>query len=210
MRGPVSWGALALVGGTGIGLAVYYNMEKERLQSQSMKKQSTYGTPSLGGPWTLVSSKTGTPVTDASYHGKYTLLYFGFSRCPDICPAELVKIGDVLSLVEGKGPEVQALFVSLDPQRDSLEQLRHYAQDFDKRIEFLVGTPEQLTVASKRYRVYSTIGDGDPETSDDYLIDHSIVLYLCGPDGKFLDFFTQSTNARDVAARIINHAKDAS
>lgn len=204
-RGPVGWTALALCGTAGAGLAVYYNVEKERRQTQATTKQTTHGKPSLGGSWTLVSSKTGYPVTDASYRGRYTLLYFGFTRCPDICPAELVKVGEVLALLKARrGPEVQALFVSLDPKRDSLEQLRFYARDFDDRIDFLVGTPEQIKTAARRYRVYSSIADGDQD-SDDYLIDHSIVLYLNGPDGGFLDFFTQSTNARDVVAGIMKH-----
>lgn len=186
---------------------MYYNVEKERRQTQAATKQTTYGKPSLGGSWTLVSSKTGLAVTDASYRGQYTLLYFGFSRCPDICPAELVKVGEILSLLQARrGPEVKALFISLDPRRDSLAQLRYYARDFDDRIDFLTGTPEQVKAAGKRYRVYSSIAAGDHD-SDDYLIDHSIVLYLNGPDGQFVDFFTQSTNARDVVDGILRHYK---
>ncbi|KAJ8600547.1 hypothetical protein CTAYLR_007932 [Chrysophaeum taylorii] len=205
-RGPVGWTGLALVGAGGVGLAVYYNIEKEKRQSQATTKQTTYGKPDLGGKWTLVSANSGLPVTDASYLGKYTLLYFGFSRCPDICPAELVKVGEVLSLLDAKKnpPEVQALFVSLDPNRDSIEQLRYYASDFDDRIDFLIGTPDQVKIAGKNYRVYSSVAAGDEDT-DDYLIDHSIVLYLNGPDGDFLDFFTQSTSARDVAGGIMKH-----
>jgi protein SCO1/2 len=137
MRGPIGWGALAVTGAAGCGLAYYYEVEKTRRQEQAAKKQTTYGKPSLGGPWTLVDAKTNKPVTDASFHGSYVLLYFGFSRCPDICPSELLKVQKVLRLLGDEAPT--PLFVSLDPRRDSLRQLRVYAKDFDERIRFLVG-----------------------------------------------------------------------
>ena len=203
MRGPIGWGALAVTGAAGCGLAYYYEVEKTRRQEQAAKKQTTYGKPSLGGPWTLVDSKTNKPVTDASFHGSYVLLYFGFSRCPDICPSELLKVQKVLRLLGDEAPT--PLFVSLDPRRDSLRQLRAYGKDFDERVRFLVGTPAQCKAAAKAYRVYSSIGAVDDENDDDYLIDHSIVLYLVGPDGKFLDFFTQATPADAIAAKIREH-----
>lgn len=205
MPTPMTWTALGVAGFVGAGVAVWYNVEKEKRQTAATKKQSTYGKPALGGSWTLVDAKTGQPVTDATYHGAYTLLYFGFARCPDICPAELVKVGEVVSLLETrKGPTVRPLFISLDPNRDSLQQLKYYAQDFHPSIDFLVGTPQQVKNAAKCYRVYSSIADGD---EDDYLIDHSIVLYLNSPDGEFLDFFTQSTSARNVVDGILAHDK---
>ena len=211
LKSPVGWGSLAVVGLAGGALAAYYVLEKEKRQTQTATKQKTVGKPDLGGKWTLVESDTGRAVTDASYRGKYQLLYFGFSRCPDICPAELVKVGEVLKLLDRrKFPmEVVPLFVSLDPRRDSLLQLRHFAQDFDPRIKFLSGTPDQVKKAARRYRVYTSIADSDQD-ADDYLIDHSIVLYFVGPDGDFLDFFTQSTSAKDVADGITKHFKDAS
>ena len=206
IKAPIGWGGLALVGATGGGLAVYYNVEKEKRQTAAAKKQTTYGVPSLGGPWTLVDAADGAAVTDASYRGSYVLMYFGFSKCPDICPAELVKVGDVLRRLDGLAgaPAVKPLFVSLDPKRDSLEQLRAYASDFDPRVSFLTGTPQQLKAAAKAYRVYSSISDDDKD-ADDYLIDHSIVLYFLGPDGKFLDFFTQATEPPTIVEKICAH-----
>ena len=155
MRGPIGWGALAATGAAGAGLAYYYEVEKTRRQEQAAKKQTTYGKPSLGGPWTLVDAQTNKPVTDASFHGSYVLLYFGFSRCPDICPSELLKVQKVLRLLGDEAPT--PLFVSLDPRRDSLRQLRAYGKDFDERVRFLVGTPAQCKAAAKAYRVYSSI-----------------------------------------------------
>ena len=210
IKAPIGWGALAVMGAAGGGLATYYNMEKEKRQTAAAKKQTTYGVPSLGGPWTLVDSADGSVVTDASFRGDYVLMYFGFSKCPDICPAELVKMGEVLARLDAKAgsPRVKPLFVSLDPRRDSLAQLRHYASDFDDRVTFLTGTPQQVKAAAKAYRVYSSISDEDKNADDDYLLDHSIVLYFLGPDGKFLDFFTQSTTSDIIFERIAAHHAD--
>jgi protein SCO1/2 len=202
-RAPIGWGALGVLGAAGAGCAYYYEVEKTRRQEQAGKAQKTYGTPSLGGPWTLVDATSGEVVTDASFHGRYVLLYFGFSRCPDICPSELLKVQQVLRLLGEEAPT--PLFVSLDPKRDSLRQLRVYAKDFDARIHFLVGTPLQCKAAAKAYRVYSSIGQVDDADDEDYLIDHSIVLYLVGPDGKFLDFFTQATPAEKIAEKVRAH-----
>ncbi len=85
------------------------------------------GKPLLGGPWTLVDCDTGTAVTDATYKGQYTLLYFGFTHCPDICPNELVRIGDVLDQLEkAKAPGIIPLFVTVDPRRDTIAQMLEY------------------------------------------------------------------------------------
>ena len=139
----------------GASCVAYYSIEKDRMQTLVATKQKTVGKPSLGGPWTLVNSE-GVPVTDASLRGKYLLFYFGFTRCPDICPSELVKVGNVLdklpSSVPGGGMET--LFISVDPQRDTLQQLRAYATDFHPTIKYLTGTKDQIAEATKAYRVY--------------------------------------------------------
>ncbi len=97
-RGPVTWSGFLVSTVVAGGVVYYYQVEKERLQTLIATKQTTVGKPSLGGPWTLVRTD-GTPVTDGSYRGKFQLLYFGFTRCPDICPSELVKVGSVLDQV---------------------------------------------------------------------------------------------------------------
>lgn len=91
---------------------------------------TSIGKPLLGGPWTLVDCDTRTAVTDASFHGKYTLLYFGFTHCPDICPNELVRIGSVLDKLsaDANAPEVTPLFVTVDPRRDTIAQMQAYKQ----------------------------------------------------------------------------------
>ena len=205
-RGPVTWGGLVVSTVVAGAVVTYYQMEKERLQTLVTTKQTTVGKPSLGGPWTLVDTN-GKPVTDASYRGKFLLLYFGFTRCPDICPSELVKVGSVLDqLGDGiAGGSMKTLFISIDPQRDTLQQLRAYAADFHPAIEYLTGTKDQVKEATKAYRVYYIKADENDQDDEDYLVDHTTVMYLVSPTGEFLEFFTSSVTAAEIAKRIKGH-----
>jgi len=191
----------------GGGLYWYYLSEKERQTRKAVSQQKVIGKAALGGPFTLVEM-SGRPVTDKDYLGKYLLIYFGFSRCPDICPSELVKMGDVLDRLGKASEKIQPLYISVDPQRDSLLQLKKYAADFHRRIMFLTGTPDQCFDTAKVYRVYHNKADDVDE--DNYLVDHSIVMYFVGPDGQFIDFFTQSTTAADIVKRMKGHAPELS
>ena len=94
--------------------------------------------------------------TDASFKGKYTLLYFGFTYCPDICPSELVKIGKIVKVLGSRAdsPQLTPLFISVDPNRDTVGQIKHYSKDFHPDMVYLTGTREQVAVATKAYRVY--------------------------------------------------------
>jgi len=152
-RGPVTWPGLTAAAIAGLACTGYYQIEKDRLQTLVATKQKTVGKPSLGGPWTLVDSD-GRPATEASMASKFVLLYFGFTRCPDICPSELVKVGKVLDrLTPHAGKTLETLFVSIDPQRDTLKQLRAYSQDFHPTIKYLTGTPDQIAQITKAFRV---------------------------------------------------------
>ena len=208
---PVTWASLTVMGITGLGLAYYYATEKEKKKKEAMNKVVTFGKPALGCSWTLVDYN-GYPRTDKDFLGNFNLLYFGFTRCPDICPSELVKVAKVIKLLEkdpayvkGEMPFVKPLFISVDPDRDTVGQMRNYAQDFHPSILYLTGTKEQIAKVAQGYRVYFSKADED-EGEDNYLVDHSIVLYLLGPDGIFLDFFTQSMTPEDIVKRIKNHA----
>ncbi len=209
-RGPVTFlslGVLTLAAG---GILFYYNIEKEKRSEQVASKVTTTGKAALGGPWVLVD-QDGVPRTDASFKGKYTLLYFGFSYCPDICPSELVKIGKVLQKLKAadknKECPVKPLFISVDPTRDTVGQLKFYAQDFDDNFTYLTGTKEQVAKASKAYRVYFSKANENENDEEDYLVDHSIVFYLVNPKGEFLDFFTQRMKADDIVEKIKDHVK---
>ena len=110
------------------------------------------GKPAIGGPWSLIDLD-GKLVTNKSFEGKWTLLYFGFARCPDICPSEMVKVGKVMDTLKEEHPDIAKnvvpIFVSVDPERDSLKALREYAKDFHPSYIFLTGSPEQVCIQIK-------------------------------------------------------------
>eukprot|EP00804_Cyclotella_cryptica_P019161 CCRYP_017807-RB/>CCRYP_017807-RB protein AED:0.15 eAED:0.15 QI:210/1/1/1/1/1/4/191/328 len=162
------------------------------------------GKPAIGGPWSLVDLD-GNLVTNKSFEGKWTLLYFGFARCPDICPSEMVKVGKVMDTLKKDHPDlaknIQPIFVSIDPARDSLKALREFAKDFHPSYVFLTGAPEQVQAMAKKYRVYMSKAD---ETDDgDYLVDHSIVIYFHDETGDVADCFTQSMRPSDVVEKVV-------
>jgi len=204
-----------MLGAGGFALG-YYLREKEQARERATAKNTrVVGRALLGGPFSLVDH-TGRPVTDATLlrDGQFGLLYFGFTRCPDICPSELVKMTAVVGALDRDrefAGRVTPIFVSVDPRRDSVAQVAHYIKDFHPRTVGLVGTPGQVAEACKAFRVFfhsnanplepSTAATGDP-ADEDYLIDHSIVMYLVGPNGDFLDFYTQMADAKEVERRI--------
>jgi protein SCO1 len=162
------------------------------------------GKPAIGGPWSLIDLN-GKLVTNVSFQGKWLLLYFGFARCPDICPSEMLKVARVIDQLKESHPrlaeQIVPVFVSVDPARDSLKALSEYSKDFHPAYVFLTGSPTQVQQMAKNYRVYVSKAD---ETEDgDYLVDHSIVVYFHDDKGELSDCFTQSMRPKDVAEKII-------
>jgi protein SCO1/2 len=145
------------------------------------------GTPagiSVGGPFALVGGD-GKPVTDNDFRGKYMLVYFGYTYCPDVCPTTLTAIADALDKLGPKADRIRPLFITVDPKRDTPAAVKQFAAAFGPRVEGLTGSAEQIAVVAKAYRVYYAehrTGAGP----DDYTMDHSSVLYLMGPDGRFI------------------------
>jgi len=199
LKTPVSWKGLVVAALFSFGAAGFYNLEHEKKTKKTTAKVTTTGRPNLGGDWSLVEAESGKFVTNKTYEGEYTILYFGFAHCPDICPSELRKLSSVIEGMKGE-VDLRGLFVTVDPARDSIDNLLTYKKDFHPSITYLTGTPEMIKKMAALYRVYISKAD---ETDDgDYLVDHSIVLYLVGPDGKFRDFFTQGMKASDVVSKI--------
>lgn len=118
------------------------------------------GKPSLGGPYVLVDHD-GRPFSSEQLRGQYSLLYFGFTFCPDICPNELVKMGQVIDLLDKDTslPRVQPVLISVDPNRDTVAQMRAYIRDFHPRMIGLTGTPQQIKKATKSFRVFFDVVD---------------------------------------------------
>jgi cytochrome oxidase Cu insertion factor (SCO1/SenC/PrrC family) len=154
------------------------------------------GAVSVGGPFSLVD-QTGRDVTDADYRGKWMLVYFGYTFCPDVCPTELQTISSAMDLLGPEAQRVVPIFITVDPERDTPDLMANYVRLFDDRLVGLTGTPAQIAAVAKAYRVY--YARVTPKGSQDYLMDHSSFIYLMGPDGRFRGVFHQGMAAKDLA-----------
>jgi protein SCO1 len=151
----------------------------------------------IGGPFTL-TAPNGSTVTDRTYRGKWLLVYFGYTFCPTTCPTTLMNIAAVLHQLGAEAADVQAIFITIDPQRDTPDILRQYTASFDPRIVGLRGDPEQLAAVEKAYGAYAVTHRIGPGT-DDYVIDHSSYVYLMDPQGGFARGFDAEEPAEHIA-----------
>ena len=143
------------------------------------------GTASLvGGPFTLEDG-AGRQVTDHDFRGKYMLVYFGYTFCPDVCPTTLNEVADALDHLGTKADRLQPIFITVDPKRDTPSVVKQYVAAFTPRLIGLTGSDEQIATVAREYRVYYAEHRTGPGPND-YSMDHSSVLYLMGPDGKFI------------------------
>jgi protein SCO1/2 len=166
----------------------------------SPQRLSGSGEALVGGPFVMLNHK-GQQVTEATFAGKPMLLFFGFTFCPDVCPAELQVMAAALDQLGPKGEDIQPLFVSIDPARDTPEVMAAYVSNFGERFIGLTGSPVQVDTMAKTYRVYYA-RQANKERPEDYLMDHSSIIYLMGADGKFLKHFTYTADAAALAAGI--------
>jgi cytochrome oxidase Cu insertion factor (SCO1/SenC/PrrC family) len=150
----------------------------------------------VGGPFALIDH-TGTARTEQDFRGKLLLVYFGFTYCPDVCPADLQNIGLALDQLGAAGDRVQPLFVTLDPERDTPAHLADYVPAFHPRLIGLTGDDAAIRAAADAYKVY--YANVTNEGSNDYTVDHTAFIYLMGPDGKYLGFFPPGTGAERIA-----------
>lgn len=203
----LSWKAVSVLAVVAAFMVGYYQFRLNKRNEKKKSRPTGYGNPDIGGPFTMVDHH-GRPVTDASFRGQYMLIYFGFTFCPDICPAELDKVTMVLETMEEKhgiAPGVMVpVFVSLDPWRDSVSKIRTYIKDFHPTMVGLTGTPEQVNDMAAEFRVYSASTKREDEfgEDDDYLVDHSVYFYLIGPDGRFVNYFGSDYSVEKMARKL--------
>jgi len=205
-KGPVSWKTVGATFAIGSGLLFLYAQMKNKKMEQLRYNQKELGQPAIGGPFKLLDTN-GKVVTDDDFRGRFMLIYFGFTFCPDVCPEELNKMTEAMNILEKRvgssAEKVVPIFISVDPQRDSTSQIKSYLKDFHPRFVGLTGTPEEVEKVAKSYRVFFSKDKEDG--SDDYLVDHSIITYLIAPDGNFVTFFGKSTSADDMAKKIAEY-----
>ncbi|MGZ5861954.1 MAG: SCO family protein [Methyloceanibacter sp.] len=157
----------------------------------------TSGTALIGGPFTLID-QNGRTVTDRDFPGRYKLVFFGFTHCPDICPAELQVMAAALDQLGDKADKVVPIFITVDPERDTPQVMSDFVKNFGSRLVGLTGSPEAVAAAAKAYRVAYTKVD-DPGSANGYTVDHSALVYLMSPDGEYLDHFAYGTSAATIA-----------
>jgi protein SCO1/2 len=152
----------------------------------------------IGGSFRL-TDQNGKTVTDADLKGKWSLIYFGYTHCPDACPTALNDISIALEDLGTKRDAVRPVFITVDPERDTPDALKAYVTSFDAPILALTGTPEQVAQAAKGYRVYYA---KHPEAGGDYSMDHSSVIYVMDPQGRFTASFTHESTPEQIAERL--------
>ncbi len=154
---------------------------------------------SIGAPFTLTASD-GRRVTDQDFRGRYLLIYFGFTMCVDACPIALARMTAALDALGADGEAIQPIMVTVDPARDTPEVLRDYLSAFHPRLIGLTGTPEATRALAAAYRVYAEPGAAD--AAGDYQVDHSIVVYLMGPDGGYITMYGADVEPEAMAEAI--------
>ncbi len=158
----------------------------------------------VGGPFELVDAE-GRTVTDRDFRGRWMLVFFGYTFCPDICPTTLGTVSVALERLGPLADRVAPVFVTVDPERDTPEAVGAFGRQFDPRIVGLTGTPERIREVAKRYRVYYR--KVEPEEyggseDDPYLMDHSAWLYLFDPEGRFVRAFSHTVDPQELAAAL--------
>jgi len=152
----------------------------------------TTGTAQVGGPFTL-TDQNGRKISARDFRGKYMLVYFGYSMCPDVCPTTLAVMADALGRMGGKGKAIVPVFITIDPERDTPKVLAPYMQSFGDQFVGLTGTQAEIAAVEKEYKVYAKKAPLDPArgVAGGYGMDHSSVIYLMGPDGKLVAFWDE-------------------
>ncbi|MDX1484810.1 MAG: SCO family protein [Alphaproteobacteria bacterium] len=185
----VSWGLVALV--------------KEQRPTQPARGGAVMVTAEadIGGPFSLVDH-TGRRVTDADFRGRYMLIYFGYTFCPDVCPSELQTVGRAMDILGAKGKRIVPVFITVDPARDTVPVVKDYVAAFHPRMVGLTGSDEDVAAASKAYKIYARKAPGTKEDDPDYLVDHTSFIYLVGPDGKVAALFRAGTAPEAMATEL--------
>jgi len=158
--------------------------------------------PPVGGPFALID-QDGATRTDADFRGKLMLVYFGYTYCPDVCPATLLAMSQAVDALGPQADSVQPIFITVDPARDTPQQMKLYAANFSPRLVALTGAPDALAKAEQEYRVYAQkAAPAAGQDPNNYVMDHSSYIYLMGRDGKLAALIAPDAKAGDIEAAI--------
>jgi protein SCO1/2 len=186
---------LAVIGGT-----AYVAL---RPQADGVCQTGTVAGGKIGGPFELLD-KTGATVTDRDVITKPSLVYFGYTFCPDVCPLDTFRNVEAVDVLAARGIDVTPVFISIDPKRDTPEVVGEFAENLHPKMVGLTGSEEQVAAASKAYRTYRKVND---DGSEYYLVDHSTFTYLVTPEEGFVDFYRRELTPEEMADRVACHVK---
>ncbi|CAG9311433.1 unnamed protein product [Blepharisma stoltei] len=196
---PKSYKGLMFMGGL-LGIASSILLQKYIPASKEVDKPKTRvaSENKIGGPWKMIDSQ-GKQVTDQDFRGSYVIYYFGFTRCPDICPTSLKKLSSAMNILKEKGiNDIKYLFVSLDAERDTPEEVGRFTNLFHKEINGLLVPVEDLPDFLKKYKLYSNkIYNGE-----DYMLDHTSYMYLFDKNGQFMNVLASNLSDKGIARSI--------
>jgi len=181
-------------------LAILLYLKDKSRKEQEKQKKIALGKARIGGDWQLLNME-GKLEGSEDLKGNWLLMYFGFTHCPDICPDEIEKMAKVVELLESDEKNkisIVPVFISVDPERDTIERVKKYCSEFSPKLRGYTGSKEQVAKVTKTFRVYYSQG---PRTAapDDYIVDHTVIMYLMDPDGKFHDYYGQNRSANQIA-----------
>lgn len=196
---------ICITGGAWLGY-VYTNPQQLSTEAPVViVQEKEYGTPQLGGSFSLIDHE-GQSRTDADFKGKILLVYFGYSFCPDICPSALYNISQALEALGPKAKEIQPLFITIDPLRDTVEHLAHYRENYHPRFVMLTGSEDQIQKVMKAYKVHGAKVKPDGTTTE-YLMDHTSIIYIMDRQGRFIAHFNHLTPPRELQEALLKILK---
>ena len=162
-------------------------------------KTRSIGEAAIGGSFSLIDGQ-GKRVTEQDFRGKYMLIFFGFTHCPDICPTTLLLMDHVLTKLGRLADKVTPIFITVDPERDSPQVVRDYAQNFGDRIVPLTGSKEEIQRAIDAYKVYAS--KAPAAKGGGYMVDHSGFIYLMDPQGRYVAHFAQNSSEQALVDQL--------
>ena len=191
---------VVVLGAFAIGVGVALWMLPDGPFSGRTAGSRTTGKALIGGPFSLIDQR-GKRFTEKDLKGRYSLIFFGFTHCPDICPSSLQVMAAALDKLGARGEQIQPIFVTVDALRDTPEQLATYVEHFHPRLLGLTGSTEEVRGAAKAFRIYFAKVGGENGGSD-YTMDHSSIMYLMDKQGEFLAHFNHGITADSLAEKI--------
>ncbi|MEO7053525.1 MAG: SCO family protein [Rhizomicrobium sp.] len=188
------WLVLALVAAAAVGGFLWLKGN----EMPQLGRNVVTGQIAVGGPYAL-TDQDGKPRASTDFGGKYQLIYFGYTFCPDVCPTTLALMAATVDKMGTDKDRIVPVFITIDPERDTPDAIKKYVAAFGPQFVGLTGTPDQIAKVEKEFRVYAKKG---PVENGSYAMDHSSVMYLMGPDGKLVSFYDEATTPEDLAQQL--------